>query len=155
MERCTNCESTELREGTDEERLEVGGVAFVAQLPALVCLKCGHAFVLAADMERFDLEVACWLTSHGHRSAETLRFARKALGMRAAELAVLVGRSAETIADWESGRGDADVCVVALLGALLVDRLPARDSTLDRLRALQGPATVPAAAVRIGVNAGE
>lgn len=149
MQRCTNCESTELRDGTTEERLKVGEVAFVAELPALVCQKCGETFVGLGDMERFDLAVARWLTSEGHRTAEAFRFVRKALGMRAADLAKLVGVTPETISHWENGHRDADVGVFALLGELVLDQIEGREETLKRLRALQGPVKAPKRAVRL------
>lgn len=149
MKRCTSCESTNLKRGTVEERLSVGDAEFVANLPAVVCQGCKDHFVEAADMERFDMAIATWLTSHGQRTAEAFRFIRKALGMRATDLAKLVGVTAETISHWENGHRPADVGAFALLGELVADRIEGKDGTLNRLRAIQNPVKAPKRAVRV------
>jgi putative zinc finger/helix-turn-helix YgiT family protein len=151
MKRCTNCGNKGLLSGTTEERLEVGGIAFLAELPAMVCQECGHSLVLGADMERFDMAVASWLSSHGHRTPEAFRFTRKALGMRATDLAALVQVTPETISHWENGHRAIDVGVFALLGELVADRIEGRDETLGRLLALREPAKTPKRAVRVAL----
>jgi YgiT-type zinc finger domain-containing protein len=141
--------STELKEGTTEDTLKVGDVAFVASLPAIVCQKCGESFVRADDLGRFDMGVASWLTSEGHRTPQAFRFIRKALGIRAADLTGLVGVTPETISHLENGHREADVGVFALLGELVADRLEGREETLNRLRALHTPIKAPKRAVRV------
>ncbi|HET9931130.1 MAG TPA: type II TA system antitoxin MqsA family protein [Polyangiaceae bacterium] len=149
MKRCAECQSTELRQGKVEERIEVGGISFIADLPALICGECGENFVDGPDLERFDLAVASWLTSQGQRTPEAFRFARKAIGMRAADLAQLVGVTPETVSRWENGHGAIDVGVFALLGELVADRIEGKENTLRRLRALAGPVKAPKRAVRV------
>jgi DNA-binding XRE family transcriptional regulator len=148
MKRCIECRG-QLQQSTTEQRIEVAGVAFVAELPALVCKSCTEFFVNGPDLERFDLAVASWLSSHGHRSPDAFRFTRKALGLRATDLAQLVQVTPETISHWENGHRAIDVGVFALLGELVSDRIEGRDGTLNRLRALQGPAKAPKRAVRV------
>jgi putative zinc finger/helix-turn-helix YgiT family protein len=151
MKRCTNCQGTALRNGTVEDRIKVGNVEFVASLPAIVCQKCGESFVDGPDLERFDLAVASWLSSHGHRSPDAFRFTRKALGLRATDLAELVQVTPETISHWENGHRPVDVGVFALLGELVADRIEGREGTLGRLRALRAPVKAPRKAVRIAL----
>ena len=153
MKRCTECRG-QLQQGTAEQRIEVAGVAFVAELPALVCKSCGEFFVNGPDLERFDLAVASWLSSHGHRSPDAFRFTRKALGLRATDLAELVQVTPETISHWENGHRAIDVGVLALLGELVCDRIEGRDGTLNRLRALRGPVKAPRSAIRIALPNG-
>jgi transcriptional regulator with XRE-family HTH domain len=64
---------------------------------------------------------------------------RKALGLRAADLAGLLGVAAETVSRWETGQRDVDRGALALVGGLVVDRLEGSTATLDRLRALAKP----------------
>lgn len=149
MKHCVSCNSDKLQESTVDERLSVGDVTFVASLPALVCDECGESYVAGPDLDRFYLAMAQWLAARGHRSPETFRFVRKALGMRAADLAKLIDVTPETISRWENGHGAIDLGAFALLGELVEDRLEGREATLKRLRALHAPVKTPKRAVRI------
>ncbi len=139
--RCPSCGSTTVATVADRS-LSIAGLSFVGSLPAARCTACEEVAFEYADLERFDLEVARALVDHGVRSPEAFRFVRKALGMRGADAAELLGVSAETVSRWENGKLRPDTNAIAVLGSLVADRLAGSSATLDRLRALADPKPV-------------
>jgi transcriptional regulator with XRE-family HTH domain len=77
--------------------------------------------------------------ARGLRDGHALEFVRKALGLRAAELAALLDVSAETVSRWENGHRAAERSVWNTLADLAADRLAGKTTTLERLRALAEP----------------
>ncbi|HET7506698.1 MAG TPA: helix-turn-helix transcriptional regulator [Kofleriaceae bacterium] len=65
---------------------------------------------------------------------------RKALGMKAIELAQAFNVAPETISRWENGQREVDWPEFMLLGFLIDDKLAGRTTTLSRLQALAEPA---------------
>lgn len=114
----------------------------MASLPAVRCTSCANAAFEYSDLERFDLEVARALVDHGVRSPEAFRFMRKALSLRGADAAELLGVSAETVSRWENGKLRPDTNAIVVLGGLVADRLAGTSATLERLRALADPKPV-------------
>ncbi len=84
----------------------------------------------------------------GHRDGATLRFVRKALGLRAAELGGLLEVSAETVSRWENGHRAATPSVWNTLADLVADRLTGATTTLDRL-GTRGGSRLPKQPVRL------
>jgi DNA-binding transcriptional regulator YiaG len=121
------------------EPRKVAGATFVAQLSARACPKCQETYIDGPALERFDLLVAARLLEAGRHEAEVFRFARRALGLRAAELAKLLDVAPETISRWETGERPAGGPLFALLGALVAERLDGGHRTLDMLRAQRRP----------------
>lgn len=143
MKRCLQCKGERLSEATTEERLEVAGKTFEASVPVIRCADCGESYYPGPELERFELEVAGALAEHGEMSAEAFRFMRKALGVRACELAELLDVAQETVSRWEHGRLPIERRAAALLSAMVLDRLEGRTATLDRLKALLKPEPLP------------
>jgi putative zinc finger/helix-turn-helix YgiT family protein len=139
--RCPTC-GAETSTTVAERSLSVSGLSFIGSLPAARCDSCDTSTFAYADLERFELEVASALVNRGVRSAEAFRFVRKALGLRGADAAALLGVSAETISRWENGKLRPDTNAIAVLGGLVADRLAGRSTMLDRLRALADPKPV-------------
>lgn len=140
MKRCTQCEQGGmLVERAVENSREVAGHLFVAFIPAKTCSRCKAVYFEASVIERFELHVAGKLADSGVSSGEAFRFMRKALGMRAVDLAGLLDVAPETVSRWETDKRSADRGAVALLGALVRDMLEGRTSTLDGLQALREP----------------
>jgi DNA-binding transcriptional regulator YiaG len=126
-------------------------VSFSARIPAMVCGACGESVITDHDLERLELHVANWLAGAGLDQGDAFRFMRKALGLRAAELAALLGVRTETVSRWETGALPVERRALALLGTMVADRLEGRDDTITRLEALRAPAKRPRS-VRLDVG---
>lgn len=122
-----------------ETTREVDGVVFEGHLPATECTGCGLVQGEHGSDRRFTLEVARLLADTGQSSGEAFRFLRKAIGLRATELAAFLNLAPETISRWETNKRAVDRAALALLGIAVRDALEGRTTTLDGLRALTNP----------------
>ena len=140
MLRCTDCDSAALLvDAPAESSREIAGHRFVAVLPAKRCAACEKLLFDGKAIRNFELRVAGLLADAGASTGPAFRFMRKAIGMRATELAQLLDVSAETISRWETEKRAVDRGALALLGGLVRDAFVGRTSTLDQLRALCEP----------------
>ncbi len=142
--RCFHCHNAELRQVEEEVQLEVdlkgGAQPFsVSGVPATRCSSCGESFMAAADLQRAELQVGAELADRGIREGAAFRFMRKALGLRAVDLAGLLDVTAETVSHWENDHTAADSGAWAALAAMISDRLAGKTTTIDRLRATKEP----------------
>lgn len=64
---------------------------------------------------------------------------RKAVGIRAADLAIWLDVSPETISHWENGKHTPDVVTRSTIASIVLDTLRGASATLDRLRAQGKP----------------
>jgi putative zinc finger/helix-turn-helix YgiT family protein len=147
MNRCVECGGP-VGAGTAEDTIRVGKARVVVTYPVRRCGKCGEEYVDGEVSRRIDLLVAARVAELGEVSGEAFRFARKALGLRAIDLAELLDVSADTISRWERGAVAVDRAALALLAAAAADALDNRTTTLDRLRAL-AVGKRPAGALRL------
>jgi transcriptional regulator with XRE-family HTH domain len=120
----------------------VGGHVFVAALPARYCRSCEEASYEGATLQRFDLHVASRLVEAGSSSGAAFRFLRKALGLRAIDVAGLLDVAAETLSRWETDKRAVDRGALAVLASCVHDALAGRTTTLETLRALRSPRTL-------------
>jgi transcriptional regulator with XRE-family HTH domain len=90
---------------------------------------------------------------HGASDGAAFKFMRKAIGMKATDLAALLGVAAETISRWETGQREVDRTALAALAGLVVDELEGHTKVISILRALQNPRKPPKS-IRIGASAG-
>jgi putative transcriptional regulator len=141
--RCVECRSRELAAAETEERLEVAGKTFAATIPITRCAKCGATYLSHDAVGMLELGAAGELARHGEVSAEAFGFMRRALGVRAVELAEWLDVTPETVSRWEHGRQPIDRGAAAILSAMVLDRLEDRTTTLDRLKALIKPEPLP------------
>ena len=148
MTRCEACKGP-LRQGLVEESREVGGHRFVASLPARVCSGCGERYLEARTLARFEQRIAVSLARAGETRGEVFKLARKAVGLRAADLGELLGVAPETISRWETGERPVDRGAFALLADMAQDALEGRPATLEMLRAMKSPKRL-AKTVRLG-----
>jgi DNA-binding transcriptional regulator YiaG len=122
---------------------KVAGRTFKSAIPAIKCAECGEETYAGPDLAAFDLAVAGELASHGVATGEAFSFMRRALGMKALELAELLDVSPETVSRWEHGKLPLERGPVALLTAMVLDRVADTTTTVDRLRALRKPRRLP------------
>lgn len=137
---CVACGNERMVDGTEREERSVAGYTFVAELPAHICEQCGESTIDYAPLHAFNLVIAGELAKAGASSGEAFKFMRKAIGMKATDLAALLHLVPETISRWETGQRNVDFGALAVLGALALDQLEGRTTTLDRLQALRAPA---------------
>ena len=153
MKRCAACHSSDLRETRESVdvvvptasgpfRVLVSGVANVK------CGNCGESFLHGPDLGRAELLAGAEALARGLRDSQTLKFVRKALGLRAVELGELLDVSAETVSRWENGHREAERSVWNALADLVADKLAGTTTTLERLRA-HGSPRVPKRPVRL------
>ena len=136
---CIHCDKADLIRGAVPHAVTVAGVEFATELPGRRCPRCGHSTVNGPAAVRFDLLVAAELVKRGLRSGDSFRFMRKALGMKAIEIAEAFNVAPETVSRWENGQREVDGPEFMLLGFLVDDKLAGRTTTLSRLKALAEP----------------
>ncbi len=124
-----------VRRMIERERRTIEGREFVAGLPADKCTRCGETYVRGEALADFEKLVAGTLAQEGPASGEAFRFLRKAISLKAADLAALLGVTPETISRWENGQRAVDVAAWATLAAIVVEELQGQKLTLERLRA--------------------
>ena len=79
--------------------------------------------------------IARTLLDAGEASGEAFKFARKAMGIRAADLAPVLGVTPETVSRWEADKHAIDRGSWALLGLLAADRAAGTWTTENALKA--------------------
>jgi DNA-binding transcriptional regulator YiaG len=141
MKRCSRCDGGLLTVNAEVTR-EVAGHAFVGSVPARKCNACGEITFEGSILQRFDLHVATRLADSGVCCGAAFRFLRKAIGLRAVDLAELLDVSAETLSRWETDKRSVDRGSLAVLASCVRDALAGRTWTLDLLRALRTPRTL-------------
>ncbi len=134
--RCPSCKASELQKGMGREEIEVGIHVFGAQLEGYHCNCCGEVVIRLSELGRFERGIAGWLAREGVLSGEAFRFMRKAVGLRAKELAELLDVTPETISRWEKEHRQPERKAMMVLGDLVLDRLKGEGTALKRLRLL-------------------
>ena len=143
VSRCVNCGGTELPEVDHVLAMTIAGQKFELADVMQVCANCHEAYLAPERLEKFEKRAALELAHAGVRSAEAVRFMRRALGMRAQDFAELIGQTAENVSRVENGKVPPDLRTVSILGSLLEDQENGTTATLDRLRALGGQRRSP------------
>lgn len=151
MKRCAQCNGTKLTKVEATEKVHVGKWTFTATLPATKCAACGESYINGEVLGRFELSAARKLAELGIREGAAFKFMRKALGMRAADLAELLSVTPETVSRWENDKNEVDLAAFVTLGALVADKLEGRTTTLDRLRAVHESPKAKSRAIHVDV----
>jgi len=142
MKRCHKCKGTEIRKVRERfvhkfPLADGRTLEFVFEdFPQRVCSSCGERYYQAKDLIAAEDAVTRELVARGIRDSGVLKYLRKAVGLKATDLADLLGVTAETISRWENGHNEADLAVWAALDLLVDDHYAGRTTTLDRLRGL-------------------
>jgi len=142
MQNCAQCGGPTTRTKKEQARVVLGST-FVVRAPAFVCKTCRAVFTSGEVLQRVDVEVASVLASKGDVNGESLRFMRKALGLRAFELAALLDVTAETMSRWEHDQRSVDLSAWILVGGLVLERAGRPTDTLRRLLATKKPTKLP------------
>lgn len=123
---------------------EVGENTFSATVTGLVCTACGETITDFEVGERFDLAIAEVL-SETAPSGEAFRFLRRVVGLRARDLARMLGVTGDTISRWENGRHAIDRAAFFVLGTIARERRAGSTAMLDLLVRGEMPRALPRA----------
>jgi putative zinc finger/helix-turn-helix YgiT family protein len=134
-----SCGDRRLKPGEQRVERAVGPLEFEGLVQGWACDGCGEVFYDGADLEEFERQIARWIARHGFTSGEEIRFMRKVAGIRAVDLAKLLGVSAETVSHWETGKHEADRAARSTIAALALEALDDEVSVAELLRALEKP----------------
>lgn len=145
MKKCPKCDSKKLDRDyhydvereirTDDGRTRV----YVISLVATRCNACEEVYFRGDVLGRAEIAIAAALADEGICSSDSFRFMRKAIGMRAVDLAKLLDTSPYTLSRWETGKWPVDRTSCAILGSIAKDTLDGTTTTVDRLRAMLQP----------------
>ena len=133
--KCPMCTKGTVEAADVELSERVAGHTFTATIRGERCAACGEVFYPGPAVEAFEIAVARALTSTDEASGETFKYARKAMGIRAEDLANLLGVTRETISRWETGKHPIDSAALAVLALMVKDAAQGSTATLDALRA--------------------
>ncbi len=136
--RCMSC-GGEMRgdaTGVVSVPLERCGVTVAVAVPGRACASCGEVQVEDRVAARAQLAAGCALADAGVRNGEAFRHMRKALGLRAADLARLLDVTPETISHWETDRAAPARAAFVALAAMVEESLDGRTTSRDRLAVL-------------------
>ena len=95
------------------------------------CVRCGNSEVRPSSRE---LAVAREFADVGVDMGEAFRRMRKALGLRATDLAQLLDLTPETISHWETGKVVINRAAFVALGAMVQDAIDGRTTTPRQAR---------------------
>ena len=137
--KCFNCGKPTFKRGDVPIVITVAEVELTGEVPGGQCSSCGASTMNGEAAARFELQAAAELVQRGLCSGETFRFMRKALGMKATELAEVMNVAPETISRWENAQREVDWPEFLVLGCLVDDKLAGRTTVLSRARALAEP----------------
>jgi YgiT-type zinc finger domain-containing protein len=140
--KCPTCDVKTQRANAEVVRT-VGANTFVGEVPASTCPNCSEVYYDGQALGRFELEIACYLAEGGMVSGPAFKFMRRALGMRAVELAEMLDVAAETISRWETDDRAVDRAAWVALSGLVADRIEGRDRVIGILRAIREPRKQP------------
>jgi putative zinc finger/helix-turn-helix YgiT family protein len=139
IDTCYKCGSPEMSRFEKTVIREIAGHTFRAKVPAMRCGNCGEVLYTSEDLGRYDDAVALALLDARITASDAVRFVRKAMGMKAENLADLLGVRAETVSRWENGKRKIDLATLALLRQLLVERRKKERPMAELLKRLQHP----------------
>jgi putative zinc finger/helix-turn-helix YgiT family protein len=137
--KCAICSQGTLKKASVEISREVDGHRFVTRIPGRVCGACGEEFYDGDNVRLFELMISHILAHSGVSSGTAFKFMRKAIGMRAADLARLLAVTPETISRWETGKHPIERAILVLLGLLVDNKINGVTTTLDLLNARAEP----------------
>jgi DNA-binding transcriptional regulator YiaG len=139
LKRCHACKSNALVDTDHADELQLGPYTFATAVAAQRCTACDEVTLSGAQLEHLDAAIVGSIVQNGLWCPETFKYCRKNAGLRAVDLAELLGVAAETLSRWENGHQPIDRNAYALLGGLVADHLAGRKETAERLHAMAHP----------------
>ena len=141
-QRCVTCGDNSMCEGEVSLTREIGEHVFSATTKGLVCTTCGESIADVLAGERFDLAVA-EILSEASPTGDAFRFLRKVAGLRARDLARMLGVTGDTISRWENGKHPVDRAAFFVLGKVAREKCAGSTAMLDLLVRGELPRALP------------
>jgi putative zinc finger/helix-turn-helix YgiT family protein len=117
---CTFCRKGTPRPADLTLERRIAGHVFVTTIKGKRCDQCQEEYFPAAAVSQFDRKVATALAEHRIAEPDAFRAMRKAVGLRATDLAELLETTPETISRWENGKHPIDRAALALVAAMVL-----------------------------------
>ena len=136
---CEACGRGSLRKAIETLSVTLPRCGVVVRIvaPAHRCPACGEVHVEARRRARSPISPSARaLADGGVDTGDALRHLRKALGLRAADSARLLGVTPETISHWETGRAGPTRAAFVAVAAMVEEAMGGRSTTRDRLERL-------------------
>jgi len=102
----------------------------------------GLTVVLVVDAGA-EAAVVRAMRASGAHDGVALKWIRKVVGLRAVDLAELLGVSAKTVSRRETGETPIDRATLHILGRLAVEAVEGQSETADALHAMATPTALP------------
>jgi DNA-binding transcriptional regulator YiaG len=122
------------------------GRTYSGEVPATKCDKCGEVLISGPGVGLFEHALTLTLSRSGTIGREAFRWLRLYAGLKAVDLAPLLGVTAVQISRWENGKHPLERKAIALVSALAVEQTEGRTglrAILDTLAAgKKGPRRV-------------
>ena len=104
-------------------------------VPSQKCASCGAVYTAGPVIEKVEAFVASRLPEAGVETGAAFKFMRKALGLKASEVADLLDVRPETVSRWENGE-TPDKMRLATLAEIASETLEGRTRLLGRLKTM-------------------
>lgn len=101
----------------------VAGRILTTTVLAEKCPSCGETYITPAVLKQARDQTATSLAREGLPHGESFRRFRETLGLKAADLADVLGIAPETICRWEKGRREMDRFVWFLVAQFVLERV--------------------------------
>lgn len=139
---CAACGADKVRKGKVSITREVGTHLFSATVTGLVCEACGESLTDIRDGERFDNVIADLLTE-APPTGDSFRFLRKVAGLKAKDVARMLGVTGDTVSRWENGKHAIDRAAFFVVAQIVREKREGRTDMLDLLVRGELPKPLP------------
>jgi putative zinc finger/helix-turn-helix YgiT family protein len=139
---CALCGAKNTRSGDVSLVREVGKHTFTTTVTGTICDACGESLTDLRDGERFDLAIA-ELLAEAAPTGDAFRFLRKVAGLRARDVAEMLGITNDTVSRWENGKHAVDRAAFFILGQIVREKRDGLTTMLDLLSRGQLPKALP------------
>jgi len=133
--RCYNCKNEGVEPALrDETRNFADATIIVTDVPWNVCPKCGEGTITSRALGDMEMTVARALVEESVVAGDTFRFLRKAMGIKAKDVAAMFDVTPVTISRWETGEAPVDRAAWLVLAELVGKPAPERAAAIVRLQ---------------------
>ena len=139
MGRCVFCEGGKMVPAKVELDLDICGHTFTAISDGTRCDQCKKELIEGLAMMKFEVCVARALAKASESSGEAFQVMRKAIGIRAVDLAEVLSVAPETISRWENDKNPIDPAAFQILRLLVLDHASGSTKVWDALRERHAP----------------